>query len=244
MVNATKTICQRLRDRSEVIPWLNQTKLLYNRIAQFYFDLVQDHPSLLDVSTKDALTALEQLTHTTKDNPTPPFPLLALGQEIPAYFRRAAIHAALGAAKALATSYASWQTAKAKAEVRKKTFHQRPPVAPHRWNRSPVLYKEMWKGHNNQTVVLKLFDGQTWRWVRFALHGRSVPHDWEAGSPALVCQGKHWALHIPVSKSFDKPAKAAPLFWCGQCGKRGHADRNAAHQIGRQLHRRYRGKAP
>jgi hypothetical protein len=212
MAIATKTICQGLQDRPAVAAWLTHTKLLYNRIAQFYFEVVQAHPGLLDLSAHDALTALEHLTHATQANPSPPFPLQALGHEIPAYFRRAAIHAALGAAKATATAFAKWQAAKAKAAAKQRAFHRRPPQGPRRWNHSPVLhkemYKEMYKEHTNQTVVLKLYDGQTWRWVRFVLQGRPVPDGWEVGSPALVGRGQHWALHFPVTTAFDTPATA------------------------------------
>jgi putative transposase len=51
------------------------TKTLYNRVVAFYFELYQDHPGLLELSQKEALSKAEQLTYCTKDNPTPLIPL-------------------------------------------------------------------------------------------------------------------------------------------------------------------------
>jgi hypothetical protein len=51
---------------------------------------------MLDLSNKEALTALEKLVHTTQSNPTPVMPLSDIQEDIPAMFWRAAINAALG----------------------------------------------------------------------------------------------------------------------------------------------------
>ncbi len=116
MAKATKTIKQPLRYKATHAAWFVATKDLFNQIAAFYFQVIAAHPGILDLGAKDALTTLEQLTHTTKDNPEPLMPLAtAIAANIPAMFRRAAIHAALGSARSFYTHLSKWRKQKEKA---------------------------------------------------------------------------------------------------------------------------------
>ena len=100
MAKATKTIKQQLCYKHAHASYFTATKVLFNQVAAFYFDVLVAHPGILELSSKEALTALETLTHMTKDNPHPVMPLAcAISADIPAMFRRAALHAALGAAR-------------------------------------------------------------------------------------------------------------------------------------------------
>ena len=96
MAKATTTIKQVLNYQAEHSAWFAANQALFNRVTAFYFGVIQAHEKVLDLSNKDALTALEKLTHTTQSNPTPVMPLSEIGEDIPALFRRAAINAALG----------------------------------------------------------------------------------------------------------------------------------------------------
>jgi putative transposase len=66
----------------------------------------------------------------------------------------------------------------------------------------------MWKERTAHRIMLKLWDGKTWRWVRFRLWARDLPEGWEAKSPQVVQKGRRWWLHTPVENTFPKPAKA------------------------------------
>jgi hypothetical protein len=99
MAKATTTIKQVLNSGPDHAAWFAENAALYNRVCAFYFDVIQAHVKVLDLSNKEALTALEKLTHTTQSNPTPVMPLAEIGEDIPAMFRRAALHAALGSAR-------------------------------------------------------------------------------------------------------------------------------------------------
>ena len=112
---------------------------LFNEVAAFYFDVIQAHPGVLDLPNKEAEHALERLTHKTERNPHPVTPLTEVQEDIPAYFRRAAINAALGSARSFYGNLARWQKHKAKAEAKGKKFKDRPPVAPRTWNKSATL---------------------------------------------------------------------------------------------------------
>src|SRR5689334_21691770 len=98
MAKATTTIRQMLNYLPNVQSYFAESKALFNKFAAFYFDVIQAHAGVLDLSNMDALRALEQLTHTTELNPHPAMPLSEIGEDIPAMFRRAAINAALGSA--------------------------------------------------------------------------------------------------------------------------------------------------
>lgn len=207
--HATKTLRQPLEHRPGVSEWFATTQTLFNTVAAYYWQVLDAHPAVLDLPTKDALTTLERLTHATAANPQPVMPLSKVATQVPALFRRAAIHAALGAQRSFQTALLRWQRAKAKAAAKGKPCRLRPPVPPRTWNRSVVFYQGMWKQATAGRVTLKLYDGTSWRWVRFRVHGQPLETSWEAGSPQAVRHGERWWLHVSVSRELPRPAKAA-----------------------------------
>ena len=164
MVKATKTIKQKLGYKSAHSSYFATTKTLFNHVAAFYFEVIVAHPGILELSSKEALAALETLTHTTKANPHPVMPLAcAIPADIPAMFRRAAIHAALGSARSFTTHLEKWRKQKEKAQARGKKFTIRPPVPPRCWNKSVTLYAGQWKERTHQSIMLKLWTGSRLR---------------------------------------------------------------------------------
>jgi hypothetical protein len=140
MAKATKTIKQALLYQPQHTAWFAQTQALFNHVVAFYFEeVLAAHPGILELSDKEALTALERLTHTTRENPHPLVPLSAIAENLPAVFRRAAIHAALGSARSFHTQLARWRMRKEQAQVRGKKCTIRPPLPPRQWNRSGIL---------------------------------------------------------------------------------------------------------
>jgi hypothetical protein len=86
-------------------------------------------------------------------------PLSEIGEDIPAMFRRAAIHAALGSARSFYAHLKRWREGKEKAEAKKKPFKKRPPVPPRSWNKSATLYAGMWKERSDTSIMLKVWTG-------------------------------------------------------------------------------------
>jgi putative transposase len=203
MAKATTTIRQRLN----LTWWLHANQALFNRAAHFYFDVIQAHIGILDLSNKEALTALEKLTHRTDANPDPIMPLDALQEDIPAMFRRAAIHAALGSARSFHSHLASWKKEKAKAQSKNKPFAKRPPTPPSAWNKSVTLYAGMWKERTGSCICIKVWTGSCWSWIRVRITGRVIPDGFELCSPQLVKRGTQWCLHTPVEKKITVPGK-------------------------------------
>jgi putative transposase len=208
MAKATKTIRQALRYQAAHASFFAATKTLFNQVCAFYFDVIQAHPGILELPREEALTALETLTHTTKDNPHPGMPLCeAIAADVPAMFRRAAIHAALGSAHSFHSHLEKWQRQKEKALAKGKKFTIRPPVPPRQWNRSVTLYAGQWKGRTPKSIMLKLWTGNSWAWIKCGIQGRDFPDAWEMISPTLVQDGSSWNLHTTIQKKFTAPSK-------------------------------------
>src|SRR5215469_18120531 len=135
MAKATTTIRQILNYRSDVQVYFATNHSLFNQVAAFYFDVIQAHIKVLDLSNKEALTALEKLTHITEINQSPVMPLVSIGEDIPAMFRRAAINAALGSARSFYSHLARWNKHKEQAEAKGKRCTLHPPVPPRTWHK-------------------------------------------------------------------------------------------------------------
>lgn len=207
--DAQKTVRQLLLYRPGISEWFETTEQLFNQVAAFYFSVIQTHELVLDLGNLDAQRVLEKLTHRTARNPNPPFPLDEIATQVPAYFRRAAINAALGSARSFYSNLKRWRKQKASFEAKGKKFSHRPPVPPRSWNKTTVFYQRMWKERVDGTIMLYLWNGQSWRWVRFRFaQGDHLPDGWTSGSPHVVRKGRHWWLHTPISKPIPKPQKA------------------------------------
>jgi putative transposase len=204
---ATTTIRQVLNYQPSHGAWFAATQALFNQVAAFYFEVALANLPILALSDREALTALERLTHATEKNPHPVMPLSAIAEHIPAMFRRAAIHAALGSARSFHTHLSKWHKRKEQALTKGKTFTERPPVPPRAWNKSATLYAGMWKERTASSIVLKVWTGTCWSWLKVRISGRDLPTDGtKLGSPQLVRHGEHWWVHTPVERKFSRPA--------------------------------------
>src|SRR5260370_32394372 len=207
MAKETRTIKQMLNHRPDVQAYFAANQDFLNRVAFFYFDVIQAYVKVLDLSNKDALTALEKLTHTTELNPHPVMPLETIGEDIPAMFRRAAIYGALGSGRSFYGNCARWQKSKEKGEAKGKKSTERPPVPPRTWNKSAHLYAGMWKDRTDSSISIKVWTGASWSWIRVRITGREIPEGFQLCSPQLVRKGKQWYLHTPVEKKISNPVK-------------------------------------
>jgi putative transposase len=207
MAKATTTIRESLQYQGQHATWFAATQRLFNQVAAFYFEVIQAHQGVLDLPNKEALTALEKLTHATKKNPTPLMPLCEVASDVPAMFRRAAINAALGSARSFYSHLSKWRTRSEKAQAKGKKWTSRPPVPPRTWNKSTTFSAGEWKERRDASIRLKVWTGTCWSWLKCRLTGRQLPPGVEAGSPSLVRRGDQWWLHTPVERQFSSPAK-------------------------------------
>jgi putative transposase len=203
MAKATSTIRSALHYRAEHAHYFAEHAALFNRVVAFYFAVIQAHAGILALTNKEALTALERLTHATQTNPAPIMPLSEIAPDIPALFRRAAINAALGSARSFFSSLSRWRRRKEQYETRparpgkkKKPFRERPPVPPRAFNKSAPFYAGQWKDRGEQSITLKVWTGSCWSWIKLRTLARDLPEGFELGSPHLVRHGKQWWLHV------------------------------------------------
>ena len=83
MAKAMKTIKESLNYPPQYAEYFAANQALFNRVVAFYFEVLQAHEGVLDLTTKEALTALETLTHATEKNPSPILPLTEIAEGIP-----------------------------------------------------------------------------------------------------------------------------------------------------------------
>ncbi|EFH81948.1 transposase, IS605 OrfB family [Ktedonobacter racemifer DSM 44963] len=151
----------------------------------------------------------------TEKGPHPILPLSDIAPDIPAMFRRAAINAALGSARAFFSSLKQWRARKEKHEAKpckkgkkKQPFRERPPVPPRTWNKSASFYAGLWKERSQHSIMLRVWTGSCWSWLKIGALSRDIPEGYAMGSPQLVRKGDRWWLHTPIEKTFEAPAKS------------------------------------
>src|SRR5438128_781012 len=189
MAKAATTIRQVLNYQDDYAAWFAANQTLFNRVTSFYFEVIQAHEKVLDLGNMDALQALEKLTHTTQSNPHPVMSLCKIQEDIPAMFRRAAINAALGSARSFYSNLGKWRKRKEKAAAKGKKFTERPPVPPRSWNKSATLYAGLWKERASSSIMLKVWTGSVWSWIKVRITGREIPDSVDLGSPQLIRKG-------------------------------------------------------
>lgn len=180
--NGYKTITYRFRLFCDQEEWLTKTKKIYNEVLQFYYEILMLEPELEVLGTMHLMRNLELLTIGSKTEQQTKYPI-TFGK-VPLYFRRAAINDAI-------RLYRSFQSGKERGANQAKRFQT-----------SPVYYKGMYKDLTEESVQLKLFNGEQWRWVlcRIDTCGRKFSETDKFLSPILKVAGKKTMLHVPVQK--------------------------------------------
>jgi len=189
-----------LSDRQTLV-FARDTAHEYKRLTNAFAGIFLTHwPDVHDLDMPD----LERYFHDTKN-----FPNSKYGQwftrnfyKFPAYLRRAATNAAMGAVSSFMTRYQAWQRGD------RYTREQRPPT----WggiNTWPVFYPA--KGgtgatirHNGDTVQIKLLDKESGDWLwRSATVVRKGKRHKIAGavplSPMLIVRGSSLSLGQPYN---------------------------------------------
>ena len=132
------------------------------------YNLLFDNLEFLNLSNQNCLRELEKITIKSKTGEKPKD---YIEQDIPMYLRRAAINQAIGYVRSYQTALNNQmsnnklnntellskplnENQKAKITLNKATaFH------------SPILlYKGMYKDLYEDSITIKLFDGESWRW--------------------------------------------------------------------------------
>ena len=95
---ATASLVQNIRK------WLRTTQEFYNRIAEFYYNLLLDHTDLWEMGSQQTLRELEIMSIPGRGGRIPSDPLP--WQKVPLYFRRAAANEGIASAKSYLSRFA------------------------------------------------------------------------------------------------------------------------------------------
>ncbi len=176
--------------------WFATTEMLYNSVVAHYYGILKDRQELMVLSGHDLLRELERLTVGTKEMkavghsaeyPLEDFP------KIPLYFRRAAINNAAGLMRSYMSRFKIWKQQNDKGRTVGKE-----PSHPDSFQISPLYYKGMYREWKDDSIELKLYDGEKWRWDRFRYKGRVLPDGAVCQSPTLVLEKRTVTMHVPV----------------------------------------------
>ena len=77
------------------------------------------------------------------------------------------------------------------------------PSRPRRLHMSMLYYKGMYKDFADGQILLKLYTGKAWAWVKHRYTGRPFPENAELMSPTIVIKKKKVMLHIPVKEAVE-----------------------------------------
>ncbi|MBQ8306751.1 MAG: transposase [Blautia sp.] len=157
---------------------LDMTTEYYRKVANFYYHLLRRHEELFSLGITGIQRELEILSIPGRDGREPSDPLPY--EKVPLYIRRSAINKAAIAVKA----------ALAKSEEH--------PIYPDEIEPQVTFYKGAYRDLSNESIDLKLWDGESWEWVSCELSGRELPENGTCLSPSLVHDRKFAYLHIPV----------------------------------------------
>ena len=171
------------------LDWFKQTQSLFDAVLAFYYKLLEKQPEALSLSNQNLLRHLELQTIKQRDGTPPETPLPF--EKIPLYFRRAAINAAISMYRSYVGKLKAWQ------EGPIKSGKPSPPKCLHM---SMLYYKGMYKDFDEKSILLKLYTGKTWAWVKHRYTGRPFPENAELMSPTIVIKKKKVMLHIPVKE--------------------------------------------
>ena len=171
------------------LDWFKQTQSLFDAVLAFYYKLLEKQPEILELSNQNLLRHLELQTIKQRDGTKPEIPLPF--EKIPLYFRRAAINAAISMYRSYMGKLKTWA---------EKQIKNEKPSPPKRLHMSMLYYKGMYKDFDEKSILLKLYTGKAWVWVKHRYTGRPFPENAELMSPTVVIKKKKVMLHIPVKE--------------------------------------------
>ncbi len=173
--------------------WLQQTKQLYTKVVAHFFEVLIKERELLELSDFLLLRALEEKCIGTKEMKEKgivvPYPMVDF-PKIPLYFRRSAINAAITLMRRC-TFYNPWVEEN---DSKNNIYEEICANCPF------TLYKGMYQNFTETSIELKLFTGETWKWVTYPFaFSRPFPKEAKKMSPFLVLKSKEAWLNVPLS---------------------------------------------
>lgn len=164
---------------------LQETKVAYNDIVNFYFLLVAEDPQGVSISLKDN-GGWRYYELSTQDH--------AFIAGFPSPLKRAAIRQAIGAYSSWHSTYLKWLNRP------KREQHHKPPVYPRTFKFNPQYDSGMWKDDDGFSIIIKILVNGSWKWVKHQYQCPDVSAEWVKGSPRVQVNGSKLSLVFPLEK--------------------------------------------
>lgn len=175
--------------------WLVETEKLYRQVCLFYYNLILEEGI---VDGKGGIQQMqreaERLTIRGRDKKEPVRPLPF--EKVPSYFRRSAINKAIAAARSQKARQYAGRSEALEAPV--------------------TFFKGMYRELTGQSVELKVWDGEKWRWLHCRLKGKPFPEACQLMSPSAVCEYGRWMFHVPVRQETEDARDARSRMAAGE----------------------------
>lgn len=164
---------------------LQETKVAYNEVVNFYFLLVAEDPQGISIPLKDngGWRYYELITQCH-----------AFVNGFPSPLKRAAIRQAIGAYSSWSSTYRKWLNRP------KRERHHKPPVYPRIFNFNPQYDSGMWKEDDGFSIVIKILVEGSWRWIKHQYQCQDIVGEWIKGSPRIQVNGSKLSIVFPLEK--------------------------------------------
>ena len=170
------------------LDYIKFTKNVYNKAILYYYNLILDNEELLSLSNQLCLRELEKKTIISRDGEIPDN---YLDMDLPTYFRRSAINQAIRCARIYISLKNNYEN---------DSSNQKPNRAL-KFDCSLIFYKGMYKELMKNSLLIKLWNGESWSWYRAKFKGELPEGDGiEYMSPTVVVNNKYAMIHIPIQQ--------------------------------------------
>lgn len=174
------------------IQYLQNTQEIYNDTIQKYYEILLEHLEFLELSNQNCLRELEKLTIKSK---TGEKPKEYIDSDTPTYLRRAAINQAIGHVRSYTSKLENYEQG--------KDIKVNKPQETKKFEDSVTYYKGMYKELTQNSIEIKLFNGEKWKWYKAKLKGRAIPENAEILSPTIIIKEKYIGIHIPIKETIE-----------------------------------------
>ena len=194
--------------------YVETTQVLFNEVVMFYVTVMaSDVPLLISTNSTDLYVVYESLTITNKDRAIVKFPLTK--KDIPSDFRRAAIKKAAGIVKSWNSNKIRWdlrietasqaKTLKKRTRLRKKAGKE--PKLPTFTNFPAQFYSGMFKSDTGESILIKLWTGKAWVWLKVGYKCRELPSGYLKGSMSIMMCDRKTVLIWTIQKNTPSQGK-------------------------------------
>lgn len=189
---------------------LKPTLVIYRQAVAYLVDVInKEWVNYTKLTTKARVNLTEKLTHSTKDNPCPPYNFDDLFYKFPSYLRRSAISDAVGTVSSYYSNLENYNLERYNSISNGKKFKKQAPKLSLKNFKCPALYKgNMFNMIDKTHAQIKIYKNNDWVWLNVVLRNQDIKYienncHGKEFSPLLMSNGRNYYLQF----SFQHEAK-------------------------------------